>query len=156
MDWTDVHFRQLARLISKHTWLWTEMVVDNTVIHTDRLDSHVWFPPEQAPIVLQLGGSEPETLAAAARKVLPYGYTEVNLNCGCPSDRVAGAGCFGAKLMLEPERVARCMSVRPLRCIASAAHASAVPPPLHTPHTAHLSPINPLTSRAGETAPSLL
>lgn len=110
MDWTDVHYRQLARIISKHTWLWTEMVVDNTVIHTDRPDMHLWFPPEQRPIVCQMGGSEPELLRKAAKKVAEYGYDEINLNCGCPSDRVAGAGCFGAAMMLQPDLVARCMN----------------------------------------------
>jgi len=109
MDWTDVHYRQMARLLSKKTWLWTEMVVDKTIIHTQQLDRHLWFPPEQHPVVLQLGGSDPDTLAAAVKMALPYGYDEINLNCGCPSDRVAGAGCFGASLMLEAGLVARCM-----------------------------------------------
>jgi hypothetical protein len=68
MDWTDVHYRQLARLISRRTWLWTEMVVDKTVLHAQQLDRFLWFPPEQHPIVLQLGGSDPQTLAAAAVK----------------------------------------------------------------------------------------
>ena len=66
---------------------------------------HLYFPPEQHPIVCQLGGSNPEKLAAAAKVVSRYGYDEINLNCGCPSDRVAGAGCFGASLMLQPEAV---------------------------------------------------
>eukprot|EP00191_Tetraselmis_sp_GSL018_P001545 CAMPEP_0177601644 /NCGR_PEP_ID=MMETSP0419_2-20121207/14388_1 /TAXON_ID=582737 /ORGANISM="Tetraselmis sp., Strain GSL018" /LENGTH=414 /DNA_ID=CAMNT_0019094961 /DNA_START=232 /DNA_END=1476 /DNA_ORIENTATION=+ len=109
MDWTDVYWRQLARMLTKHTWLWTEMVVDSTLIHQHpNNDRFLWFPKEQRPLVLQLGGSEPEKLARAAELALPYGYDEINLNCGCPSDRVAGAGCFGASLMLEPERVAAC------------------------------------------------
>ena len=66
---------------------------------------HLYFPAEQHPIVCQLGGSNPEKLAAAAGVVASYGYDEINLNCGCPSDRVAGAGCFGASLMLQPEAV---------------------------------------------------
>lgn len=110
MDWTDLHYRQLARLLSKHTWLWTEMVVDKTIIHCTNRDKFLWFPPEQRPVVLQLGGSDPETLAQAAKVVDAYGYDEINLNCGCPSDRVAGAGCFGAALMLQPDLVARCMA----------------------------------------------
>lgn len=110
MDWTDVHFRQLARIISKRTWLWTEMVVDKTIIHSPFLDKHLWFPPEQHPIVLQLGGSDPELLLQASKIAARYGYDEINLNCGCPSDRVAGAGCFGAALMLQPELVADCMA----------------------------------------------
>ena len=68
----------------------------------------LWFPPEQRPLVLQLGGSDPAKLAAAAGIAARYGYDEINLNCGCPSDRVAGAGCFGAALMLRPEVVAEC------------------------------------------------
>ncbi len=67
MEWTDVHFRQLARLISKHTWLWTEMVVDNTILHNTSLDKYLWFPAEQKPLVLQLGGSNPDTLAGDGR-----------------------------------------------------------------------------------------
>ncbi|MEW5310772.1 MAG: hypothetical protein WDW38_002536 [Sanguina aurantia] len=90
--------------------LWTEMVVDLTVIHSPALDKHLWFPPEQHPIVLQLGGSDPDNLRKAAAIAKQYGYDEVNLNCGCPSDRVAGAGCFGAAMMLQPETVARCMA----------------------------------------------
>ena len=68
----------------------------------------LWFPPEQHPIVCQLGGSNPTTLAAAAKVVAKYGYDEINLNCGCPSERVAGAGCFGAAMMLQPQLVAQC------------------------------------------------
>ncbi|KAG2489249.1 hypothetical protein HYH03_012269 [Edaphochlamys debaryana] len=110
MDWTDVHFRQLARLLSKRTVLWTEMVVDKTVLHAHNLDKHLWFPPEQRPLVLQLGGSDPTTLAAAAARAVSYGYDEINLNCGCPSDRVAGAGCFGAALMMQPGLVGECLA----------------------------------------------
>lgn len=105
MDWTDIHYRQLARLLTKHTWLWTEMVVDSTIVHTPNKDRHLWFPVEQRPLVCQVGGSDPAQLAAAAAVVATYGYDEINLNCGCPSDRVAGAGCFGASLMLRPETV---------------------------------------------------
>ncbi|GFH11605.1 uncharacterized protein HaLaN_07135, partial [Haematococcus lacustris] len=70
----------------------------------------LWFPPEQRPLVCQLGGSDPATLAAATALAVQYGYDEINLNCGCPSDRVAGAGCFGAALMLQPQLVADCMA----------------------------------------------
>ncbi|KAK9841940.1 hypothetical protein WJX81_000054 [Elliptochloris bilobata] len=108
MDWTDIHYRQLARLITKHTFLYTEMVVDSTLIHNPDTDRFLWFPPEQRPLVLQLGGSDPAKLAAAAGIAARYGYDEINLNCGCPSDRVAGAGCFGAALMLRPDVVAGC------------------------------------------------
>ncbi|KAI8464838.1 MAG: dihydrouridine synthase-domain-containing protein [Monoraphidium minutum] len=125
MDWTDVHYRQLARLISRRTWLWTEMVVDKTILHAPQLGRFLWFPPEQHPIVLQLGGSDPETLAAAAVKAAPYGYDEINLNCGCPSDRVAGAGCFGAALMTTPQLVADCMAA--MRSALDAAGYGALP-----------------------------
>lgn len=108
MDWTDLHYRQLARIMSKNVWLYTEMVVDSTIIHNPDHDRFLWFPPEQHPISCQLGGSNPEQLAQAAAVVAEYGYDEINLNCGCPSDRVAGAGCFGASLMLRPEVVAKC------------------------------------------------
>jgi tRNA-dihydrouridine synthase A len=165
MDWTDVYYRQLARMISRHTWLYTEMVVDQTLLHSPFTDKFLWFPPEQHPIVCQLGGSDPELLARAAQIVERYGYDEININCGgwvgaggagrcgggvvlpppridgnaaaasrrppllgrlagteqfpalpapparpagCPSDRVAGAGCFGAAMMLRPELVAAC------------------------------------------------
>lgn len=69
MDWTDVHYRQLARLLSRHTWLWTEMVVDKTVLHVANIDKYLWSPPEQRPIVCQLGGSDPQALARAAAVV---------------------------------------------------------------------------------------
>ena len=108
MDYTDVHYRQLARLMSRNTWLYTEMVVDSTLIHNPDHDRFLAFPPEQHPISCQLGGSNPETLAKAAKIVAAYGYDEINLNCGCPSDRVAGAGCFGAAMMLTPDLVADC------------------------------------------------
>jgi tRNA-dihydrouridine synthase len=86
------------------------MVVDKTLVYgpPSQRDRHLLFPPEQRPIVLQLGGSEPDLLRRAGRIAAPYGYDEVNLNCGCPSDRVAGAGCFGAALMLDARRVAEC------------------------------------------------
>ena len=113
MDWTDVHYRSLARLISKKTWLYTEMVVDTTLIHNPDVGRFLEFPEAQRPIVCQLGGSDPSKLAAAAAVAARYGYDEINLNCGCPSDRVAGAGCFGASLMREPRRVAEaCKAMR--------------------------------------------
>ena len=108
MDYTDVHFRQLVRLMSRNTWLYTEMVVDKTLIFNPDHDRFLWFPPEQRPVSCQLGGSDPESLAKAATIVASYGYDEINLNSGCPSDRVAGAGCFGAAMMLQPALVADC------------------------------------------------
>jgi tRNA-dihydrouridine synthase A len=107
MDWTDRHFRYLLRLISKRTLLYTEMVVDQSILLGNRpklLD----FSPEEHPVALQLGGSVPEKLATAAQIGEQWGYDEINLNLGCPSERVQGGG-FGACLMLEPDLVAECM-----------------------------------------------
>lgn len=120
MDYTDVHFRQLVRLLSRNAWLYTEMVVDKTLIYNKDHDRFLWFPPEQHPISCQLGGSDPEQLGQAAAVVAKYGYDEINLNCGCPSDRVAGAGCFGAAMMLNPELVAEC-------CVSMAKAAPGIP-----------------------------
>ena len=120
MDYTDVHFRQLVRLLSRNSWLYTEMVVDKTLIYNTDHDRFLWFPPEQHPISCQLGGSDPEQLGKAAAVVAKYGYDEINLNCGCPSDRVAGAGCFGAAMMLNPQLVAEC-------CVAMAKAAPGIP-----------------------------
>lgn len=104
LDWTDRHFRYLLRLISQRTRLYTEMVVDQSILLGNRprlLD----FNPEEHPVALQLGGSLPEKLAEAARIGEAWGYDEINLNLGCPSERVQGGG-FGACLMLEPDLVA--------------------------------------------------
>lgn len=109
MDVTDRHFRALSRLISRHATLYTEMVVDRSIIHNATLrELSLAIPksPTQHPVVLQLGGSVPDELEAAARIAAQYGYTEINLNCGCPSPKVAGKGCFGAALMRTPEVVA--------------------------------------------------
>eukprot|EP00899_Mesostigma_viride_P007160 jgi/Mesvir1/16445/Mv17247-RA.1 len=106
MEWTDNHFRFLARLLTHRAHLYTEMVVDNTLRHNrDDLARFLEFPLGQHPLVLQLGGSNPEHLADAARMAATFGYDELNLNCGCPSEKVAGHGCFGAILMLSPELV---------------------------------------------------
>lgn len=107
MDVTDRHFRYLARLISQRATLWTEMVVDRTIIHNEMArELELRLPPCSNPTVLQLGGSEPETLATACQLAAEHKYVEVNLNCGCPSPKVAGKGCFGAALMKEPKNVA--------------------------------------------------
>ncbi|MGA7801184.1 MAG: tRNA dihydrouridine(20/20a) synthase DusA, partial [Gammaproteobacteria bacterium] len=105
MDWTDRHCRYFLRLISRHTWLYTEMVTSGAVLHGDR-ERLLGFDPCEHPVALQLGGSEPAELAEAARISAAFGYDEINLNVGCPSDRVQ-SGRFGACLMVEPERVAR-------------------------------------------------
>lgn len=117
MEVTDRHWRVLARLITRRATLYTEMVVDRTLIHNPYLrELELRLPPLPAlpsgevlthhPTVLQLGGSVPDELEAAAVIAADFGYTEVNLNCGCPSPKVAGKGCFGAAMMLAPENVA--------------------------------------------------
>ncbi len=108
MDWTDRHCRYLHRLLSRHTLLYTEMVTALAVIHGDR-DRLLGFDPVEQPVALQLGGSDPAQLAEATRIGAEYGYQEVNLNVGCPSDRVQ-SGRFGACLMQEPELVADCVA----------------------------------------------
>lgn len=105
MDWTDRHCRFFFRLISRHTLLYTEMVTTGAVLHGKR-DRLLDFTPAEHPVALQLGGSEPADLAASARIGEEWGYDEINLNVGCPSDRVQ-SGRFGACLMAEPDLVAR-------------------------------------------------
>jgi tRNA-dihydrouridine synthase A len=108
MDWTDRHCRFFLRGFSSTALLYTEMITAAAIVHGDtrRL---LAFDPEEHPVALQLGGSEPRELAAAARAGEEAGYDEINLNCGCPSDRVA-SGAFGACLMREPARVADCVA----------------------------------------------
>lgn len=119
MDWTDNHYRTLARLISKHAWLYTEMVVAETIVHQqDNLDRFLAYPPEQHPIVLQIGGSNLENLSKAAELANAYAYDGINLNCGCPSGKVAGHGCFGVSLMLNPKFVGEAMSAIAANCDA--------------------------------------
>jgi tRNA-dihydrouridine synthase A len=108
MDWTDRHCRYFHRLLAPHARLYTEMVVTQAVIFGDR-HRLLGFDPSEQPVALQLGGSDPPLLAQAAKIGADLGYAEINLNCGCPSDRVQ-AGRFGACLMLEPELVAECVS----------------------------------------------
>ncbi|HEV8694664.1 MAG TPA: tRNA dihydrouridine(20/20a) synthase DusA [Lysobacter sp.] len=104
MDWTDAHCRAFHRVLAPHARLYSEMVHANAVIHGDR-SKLLAMDPSEHPVALQLGGSEPELLAQAARIGAEHGFDEVNLNCGCPSDRVQ-AGRFGACLMREPTLVA--------------------------------------------------
>jgi tRNA-dihydrouridine synthase A len=108
MEWTDRHCRYFHRLLAPSALLYTEMVTTGAVIHGDA-DRFLAYNPEEHPLALQLGGSEPEDLAACARIAEQRGYDEVNLNVGCPSDRVQ-RGRFGACLMLEPDLVRDCMS----------------------------------------------
>ena len=107
MDYTDRHLRFLFRLISKRAKLYSEMVTANTLVHNEDLARWLDFSEQEHPVVLQLGGNEAGALAQAVSKALPWGYDEFNLNCGCPSEKVAGAGAFGAALMEDPEHVAR-------------------------------------------------
>jgi tRNA-dihydrouridine synthase A len=108
MDWTDRHCRVFHRLLAPHARLYTEMVHANAVVLGDRARL-LGFDTVEHPLALQLGGSEPEVLAQAARIGAEWGYDEINLNCGCPSDRVQ-AGRFGACLMKEPALVADCVA----------------------------------------------
>jgi len=107
MAWTDRHCRMLHRQITQHTLLYTEMITSSALIHGD-VPKHLRFEAIEHPVALQLGGSEPADLAVAARMAQAWGYDEVNLNCGCPSERVQ-KGAFGACLMLEPQTVADCV-----------------------------------------------
>jgi tRNA-dihydrouridine synthase A len=108
MDWTDRHCRYFHRLITRHTRLYTEMVTTGALLHGDQ-PRHLDFDPVEHPVALQLGGSEPDDLAACARLAERWGYDEVNLNCGCPSERVQ-RGAFGACLMAEPDLVGDCVA----------------------------------------------
>jgi tRNA-dihydrouridine synthase A len=108
MEWTDRHCRYFLRLISRRTFLYTEMVTAEAVLHGNR-ERVLGFSPEEHPVGLQLGGSDPKRLAEAAKVGAAYGYDEINLNIGCPSDRVQ-SGRFGACLMAEPDLVADCVA----------------------------------------------
>ena len=108
MAYTDRHFRYLLRLISSQAILYTEMVTAQAVIHGDQ-NYLLGFSEQEHPIALQLGGSHPAQLAKACKIAADFHYDEINLNVGCPSERVQN-GCFGAALMKEPELVARCVT----------------------------------------------
>ena len=107
MDWSDRHCRYFHRLLSRHALLYTEMVTTGALIHGD-VARHLRFNAEEHPVALQLGGSEPADLAHCARLGEQWGYDEININCGCPSERVQ-RGAFGACLMAEPKLVADCV-----------------------------------------------
>lgn len=107
LDWTDRHCRYFHRLLSKNALLYTEMVTTGALLHGD-VARHLRFNAEEHPVALQLGGSEPADLARCARLGEQWGYDEINLNCGCPSERVQ-RGAFGACLMAEPRLVADCV-----------------------------------------------
>ncbi len=108
MDWTDRHCRAFHRVLSRHARLYTEMVTVGAVLHGNR-ERIIGFDAAEHPVAVQLGGSDPRGLAAAARVCAEWGYAEINLNVGCPSDRVQN-GAFGACLMREPALVAACVA----------------------------------------------
>lgn len=107
MDWTDRHCRVFHRLLSLRTLLYSEMVPAGAIVHGDR-ERFLAFDASEHPVALQVGGSDPKDLEICARAAADYGYDEINLNVGCPSDRVQ-RGRFGACLMAEPDLVARCV-----------------------------------------------
>src|SRR5258706_6289655 len=107
MDWTDRHCRYFLRQVSPGAFLYTEMITTGALLHGDPA-RHLAHHPDEHPLGVQLGGSEPDDLAACARLAAEYGYDEVNLNIGCPSERLQ-RGAFGACLMAEPELVADCV-----------------------------------------------
>jgi tRNA-dihydrouridine synthase A len=107
MDWTDRHCRVFHRQITRHTWLYTEMVTTGALVHGD-VERHLRYDQVEQPVALQLGGSDPADLAKSAKLGEQWGYQEINLNCGCPSERVQ-KGAFGACLMGEPQLVADCV-----------------------------------------------
>ena len=107
MDWTDKHCRYFHRLLTRHALLYSEMVTTGALVHGD-VPRHLRFNDEEHPVALQIGGSEPADLAHCAKLGQDWGYDEINLNCGCPSERVQ-RGAFGACLMAEPQLVADCV-----------------------------------------------
>jgi tRNA-dihydrouridine synthase A len=107
MDWSDRHCRTFFRLLAPHARVYTEMVTTGALLHGD-VERHLRFNAQEHPVALQLGGSEPSDLASCARLGSRWGYDELNLNCGCPSERVQ-RGTFGACLMAEPHLVADCV-----------------------------------------------
>jgi tRNA-dihydrouridine synthase A len=112
LDWSDRHCRYFLRLLSRHTLLYTEMVTTGALIHGDQRgdrERFLGFDPAEHPIALQLGGSDPQDMAHCARMGADHGYDEININVGCPSDRVQN-GRFGACLMAEPRLVADCVA----------------------------------------------
>ena len=108
LDWTDRHCRFFLRLLTRHTWLYTEMVTTGALLH-GHCERLLAYDPAEHPLALQLGGSDPGELARCAQIAAEWGYDEINLNVGCPSDRVQ-SGRFGACLMAEPSLVAECVA----------------------------------------------
>src|SRR5580765_8643006 len=113
MEWTDRHCRYFHRLLTRHALIYTEMLTTGAVLHGDR-GRLLAFDPFEHPVGLQLGGCDPQALAQSARIGADFGYDEINLNVGCPSDRVQ-EGRFGACLMAEPALVSRCVEAMQAR-----------------------------------------
>jgi len=107
MDWTDRHCRYFLRQVCSRARLYSEMITTGALIHGD-VERHLGFSPAEHPVAVQLGGSDPQQLAQCAKLAERYGYDEINLNIGCPSERVQ-KGAFGACLMAEPELVSSCV-----------------------------------------------
>src|SRR4029079_6660339 len=128
-DWTDRHCRRFHRLLTTRARLYTEMVTTGALLHGD-VARHLDFDAVEQPVALQLGGSEPADLAKCARLGERWGYAEINLNCGCPSERVQ-RGAFGACLMAEPALVSACaLMAEPARvaeCVRAMRDAVAIP-----------------------------
>ena len=114
LDWSDRHCRYFWRLLSKNALLYTEMITTGALLNGDA-ERFLQFDPSEHPLALQLGGSDRNALAACARLAEQHGYDEVNLNCGCPSDRVQN-GAFGACLMAQPALVADCIKAMQDAC----------------------------------------
>ena len=108
VNWTDRHYRYIMRLITKKTMLYTEMISTDSIIHGARRDKLLYFSPEERPITLQLGGNRPKDLVHCARIAEDLGFSEINLNLGCPSNRVL-KGNFGLSLMYKPQLVNQCV-----------------------------------------------
>jgi len=113
LDKTDRHYRYFARLLTRHALLYTEMITTGAILKGDT-HYHLKYSPQEHPLALQLGGSDPDEMTQCASIASDYGYDEVNINVGCPSDRVQ-SGLFGACLMAEPDRIAECVSAMTAR-----------------------------------------
>ena len=116
MDCTDKHFRMIMRKISSKALLYTEMIVAQTLAHTNKKENFLDFNDEEHPISIQFGGDDPKILKEAAKMAEDWGYDEINFNVGCPSPRVC-SGNFGASLMKDPEKVAKCIESLKNSCI---------------------------------------
>ena len=115
LDWTDRHCRYFLRLFSPHIRLYTEMVTTGAVLHANDSERFLEFSAQEQPLALQLGGSDPQALATCVQRAAVAGFSEINLNVGCPSNRVQN-GRFGACLLAEPQLVADCVAAMQAAC----------------------------------------